>query len=310
MEKLVLHQNLTRWAAKTSIAFNKLPKHGMYDCPDFRESTDIKECDVVWGFPNPKTGLTMEVGFFHNAFWLDRKGQYGECSFHDPEFLEYLKDYEEPVDIIDSVLKSKHPSKYDQPRKEISWKGNVAIAQVPSDRAILVAGTTKNYYGWLFAMCQRYKSSLFIKAHPQATDHSRIALESGVHGSAFGHVNMSILDNCNKVLVYSSTCAVDAWMRDKPVEQHAISTFSSVPNELGRKFVNFLMWNYCMPNTLSIEEWLEVFRVNLASKEPYPLPVHYSWGYSFLMKNDPERFKSVFKIEDAPMPPEPLSAML
>ena len=244
-----------------------------------------------WGAHTPSE-YVVESGYFNRACWIDKKGAYADSSLRDLSLLKALETFVPPRDIIQQVLSLPFNlcSKYYQPPKQVKWPGVVLLGQAPQDHSTgylkaftydLQGGCDK-YIAWFTERCQEYTSDLFIKMHPFVLDSYPLAHLfyeiADRNGCTYGTCHMSVIDECSKVIFYNSTAIVDCWMRGVPYQQYEAGTFDSIPPELGRQMVHFLMWKYCLPVEHERETWESIFSLYHNSTELWPLPSKLSWG--------------------------------
>jgi hypothetical protein len=239
-----------------------------------------------------------ESGFFHWAQHIDTLGLWIYSSLSAPYGVNQIKTYEAPIRCQD-VLKRLNgdPAKYPQKGSAKPWKGVVLPAQIPNDRAIrIVKDIGFDYWKFIARCCVKYRDRLFIKLHPamraDVTErHVKLARE---HGVPCGHANMNCIKNCEFVVLFNSTFAVDAWLHGIPVIQYAPGYFSGThavtytigkmvdgPEDCGdmpQKMVDFLVWRYCWHQ--NVPQWWkeEIAKVFESPTELFPLPERLSYA--------------------------------
>lgn len=240
-----------------------------------------------------------ESGFFHWAQHIDSLGLWIYSSLSQPFGVAQIRKYEAPMRCQD-VLKFLNGAVEKYPQKGLArpWKGIVLAAQIPTDRAVrVVAEHGFDYWKFIAKACRKYRDRLFIKLHPclrgePADRHRLLAKEVG--GVQCGFATMDILRECEYVLVYNSTFAVDAWLHGKPVMQYAPGYFAGCGavtftdgrmsdeledcGEMPQKMLDFLIWRYCWHQ--DCPDWWkkEIHRVYARAEELFPLPEHLSYA--------------------------------
>jgi len=236
----------------------------------------------------------METGFFWDAIHFDAVGLYESASLNFPAARRWIERFEAPRSWRTLALKPK----FGQPAAKREWPGVVIVLQHPNDRSILRAGSTADYHRFVAEACAHYGSRAFLKKHPVTLgNRAEMALVDGLaaqHGCEIGHVNPSVIDQCEFVLTYNSTFAVDALMRGKHVVQYAPGYFWQTgcvqysgrhvapriePGEVSAdQFLDFLAWKYCVHKLMPLERFAELLRILAASKEFFPIPTEFSYG--------------------------------
>jgi hypothetical protein len=213
-------------------------------------------------------------------------------SLRDPSLRKVLEHYTPPIDIINAILElpSSQVSKYAQPIDVPDWKGVVLMGQSLMDNSVSCMGIDHynmshgitQYMHWYRTMCDQYGKDLYVKIHPfvaQIKPYMHMLQEvAWEYGATAESCSMDIINHCEKVVLYNSTAIVDCWMRGVPVEQYAGGTFDTIPAELGKQMVHFLMWQYCIPLNLTgldLHKTLEHYTQNDVL---WPLPPELSWG--------------------------------
>lgn len=261
-------------------------------CPD-----DVYGLSWGWGIDRGYS-LVGEFGFFRNASWLDRKGIYWQSSLTTDEGVREVLDFVPPQDIITKVIESpKFNTKYAQPVSTIKWSGVVLAAQNPLDCNLAYESPFNmnnlrghdEYMGWYVAQCKKYGRSLLVKIHPFVAEmkpwaevFTKIADR---YGASAAICNQDCYTYAEKVITYTSTVALDCWMRGIPCEQHSRGTFMRFNDETGKQLAHFLMWKYCLPTNMNAAGWMEVLKQFKTSQALYPLSEAYSWARWFLNTN-------------------------
>lgn len=250
---------------------------------------------ISWGFGvGYGWDVTGEYGFFRNASWLDKLGIYWQSSLNTDEGMRAVLDFEPPENLISDVINYKPlETKYKQPMSSIKWTGVVLASQNPLDCNLAYVGPFQldhrtghdTYMTWYEDQCKRYGKSLLVKIHPfvaEIPQWSELFVQiADRYGASAAVCNMDCYTHAEKVICYTSTVALDCWMRDIPAEQTGRGTFMRYDNTTGKQLAHFLMWKYCIPTSLTRERWLDVFRQYRDSNDLYPLDQRYSWASWF-----------------------------
>lgn len=274
----------------------------------------VDDSRVFWGNLNEPSGkaITIESGFFWNAFHIDTVGLYQHSSLCTPQALREIEKFDAPVsaqEIQDIIyMQTGQVSKYQQGEDKeirneiIEWDGIVLASQNPTDRSIRSVDSPEGYYRFIEKACEYFRGSLFIKLHPWNSGEARERIEAiaSRYGVICAKVNHRIIEKCEFVLVFNSTFAVDCMMRNIPVVQYAPGYFYQNPAiqytarkfptsvdcdlKFGKKTCDFLMWKYCFDYSMSGEGWLEMMKRCLDSDEMFPLPREFSYAESILRK--------------------------
>lgn len=285
--------------------FIKLCEHGIGVGIEAQHKNKGDVFTVSWGEPCYQTrGLTIESGFFNHGLHLDRVGLYERASFNFLHGKHEIARMTFPVPWGD--LADKIKSKFGQPTEDVSWDGVVVIAQHPTDRSILKAGSTMSYHEFLDKVCRHYGSKAFIKLHPvtlgNAGELDAVRLIAAKHGSEVGHVGASILNSAEAVWLYNSTYAVDAMMQHKQIYQYAPGYFwqsgmvqftnGTIPKRIvhtdrmtTEHFLSFLAWRYCFHAKMNMQRIAEMLNHAESSNEYYPVAEQYSYAHHLLYGN-------------------------
>jgi len=279
--------------------FNGLQDYGVkvsaYDL-EYRNREDV--FFVSWGDPAYQTrGLTIETGFFHEALHLDRFGLYERASFNFQVGRDQVFKASFPKPW--SETKAKIKSKFGQPKEDVKWDGIVIVAQHPTDRSVLKAGSTGDYHRFLDHLCCHYKSKAFVKLHPVTLGNSKeletVRSIAKKHGCQIGHVGPSVLEECEAVWVYNSTYAVDAMMANKPIYQYApgyfwqsgqveFTNFDTPKGEHhvdiaeNEQFLSFLAWRYCFHSKMNLQRIADMLNHAEKTKDFFPISEEYSYA--------------------------------
>jgi hypothetical protein len=238
----------------------------------------------------------METGFFYNAMHIDKCGLYNFSSFNLNGTQKIIDEFIPKIPARTLYKQGKLSAKFIQPSHNIDWKGVVLMLQHPSDRSILKAGNTKDYYNFINDACKYYGKSLLLKVHPV----NSLEIENTIkkiaepYNSTVMRVSMDVIDQCEYVVVYNSTAVIDSLLKCKRVLQYAPGYFwrSNVvdfSNNMFREPVNinldytsqfcsFLAWKYCFHTKIGNEKMSQIFRSFAASKELFPLPEELSYA--------------------------------
>lgn len=248
---------------------------------------------LSWGLPvyGSKNHL-IETGFFWDAIHIDTLGLYKSSSLNTILGWKAVEEFVAPKTASDIVLNGTlNPSKYPQGREEFEWDGVVLAAQNPHDRSIYSTGSTRDYYAFIKGACEHYKDRLFIKLHPHSSGEGvteTITAYAQANGCRVSKTNHKVLKNCEFVLTWNSTFAVDCFVRSVPVAQFAPGYWHSTPAvtytqgqypdrvsvtsvEAGHRLADFLIWRYCFHMHMPIERWVSLIEHFAESDEMFPL---------------------------------------
>ncbi len=276
---------------------------------------DLKKYELCVSWPikwREEKNLVIETGFFHTACHLDPCGLWKLCSLNTnaaQEAISSFRPLRRAQDVIAAHPKV-YPNKYEQTERRRDWEGVVLAAQIPHDRAVThcsPSASTDEYWQFIRNACQYYGKDLFLKIHPKcvgqsANDHAAIAHQCGC---AVGDVGLDVLDKCRFVLTYNSTCAVDAWLRDKRVVQFAPGYFFRTgavtfthraigkepedTREREQQLLDFLFWRYCYYEHMSVVEFVDMLEAFARADDGdlFPLPESLSYGSMFHRRDTP-----------------------
>lgn len=258
-------------------------------------------CYVLsWGLPvhGAKNGV-METGFFWEAAHIDTLGLYQGCSLNTILGWREVESFSAPKSAKDIVLNESgsRTSKYRQVNRQVSWPGVVLAAQNPRDRSIYVTGSHLDYYEWIRDACDYYRDRLFIKLHPFSSSEGVMETITGYanqYGCKVDKTNHSVIKECEFVITWNSSFAVDCFVREIPVVQMAPGYFHSTPAvtyssskfpdkagntiQAGNKLSDFLIWRYCFNMQQPVEMWVEMVTQYAESKELFPLTDKFSYA--------------------------------
>jgi hypothetical protein len=265
-----------------------------------RQDTDY---NVGWGeipYTGHKQGV-IESGFFHEACHFDTIGLYHNSSLNTPQTIRTVEEFEAPESAVDIVFGSKHTSKFGQPidkdfKDDFAWNGIVLALQNPVDRSIRSISSPEFYYRFVKDACEYYGRNLFLKLHPwnNGEVEERFRNIASQYGCLCGKIDHKVIENCEFVLAFNSTYAVDCMLRKVKVAQYAPGYFYQSPSvqytsytfpgevatdlEYGLKLCDFLIWRYCFDQTMPVEDWVKMFRVFEKSNDMFPMPKELSYG--------------------------------
>jgi len=255
---------------------------------------------LCWGMPvyGAKHGL-IETGFFWDAIHIDTLGLYKSSSLNTVLGWREVEMFSAPKSAADIVLNGTlNPSKYPQGREEFEWDGVVLASQNPRDRSVYSTGSTEDYYQFVKGACEHYGDRLFIKLHPHSSGQGvteRITGYALANGCKIAKTNHSVIKNCDFVLVWNSTFAVDCFIRDVPVAQFAPGYWHATPAvtytagtypdrvscetvEAGQRLADFLMWRYCFHMHMPIDMWVRLVEHYAQSDDMFPLPEEFAYA--------------------------------
>lgn len=258
---------------------------------------------VSWGENVKKTKhAVIETGFFKDSLHIDRVGLYANASFNFQSFQTYIENYEAPISWKNLPLKQK----FKQPEKQEKWHGIVLPLQHHNDRSVLSVGSSKDYHNFVENACKYYGSKILLKKHPvtlgNKEEMARVEEIALRYNCIIDHVDTSIINHAEFVLVYNSTFVIDALMRNKHVVHFAPGYFwqskvcqyshYTFPNKLIQnnvdyinKFLDFLPWKYCIHYGQSIEKYSKIIKKLANENEIYPLPEEYSYA-NYILTNE------------------------
>jgi len=122
---------------------------------------------------------------------------------------------------------------------------------------------------------------------------------AGKYGVTCAKIDHKIIAECEHVLLFNSTFAVDCFLRDIPVVQYAPGYFYQLPNltytagsfgparqtdgDFRQRLCDFLMWHYCFDYTMPAEDWIGMFDACAKSNDMFPIPEEASYGFRHSM---------------------------
>jgi hypothetical protein len=230
----------------------------------------------------------MESGFFRDAAYIDTVGLYMHSSFNTPEGWQEVEDYRGRFDM------SMPDTKYDQGSHRFKWSGVVLALQNPRDRSVASVGSEEEYYRFVKGACRFYEDWLFLKAHPLTTPEAMARFQeiATKYGVGISHSDHTVIEDCEFVLTWNSSFAVDCFLRGVPVVQFApgcfyqtpavVFTRYTYPNALpedktseavlnGHKLARFLLYRYCFSMAMPAEKWNKMADHFAMSKQLFPM---------------------------------------
>jgi len=280
-----------------------------YECT-FVNSNDIDFLNnpdnyyISWGENKNKIRHSViETGFFRNSVHMDTIGLYEKASFNFYVSKKIIEDYNAPVSLEKINAICPPLTKFPQTKGIQNWEHIVAICQNPKDRSIWRVGSSGDYYNFLDKIASYYKNKLLLKKHPVVLNDKEdcdilenIALK---HGCELQNTDISIIDNCESVFVYNSTFVIDAIYRNKHVYQYSPGYFwqsgivqytnKNIPTkqyktdtQYNMKFIEFLLWKYCFPESQKTEKLLKIIHEFKNSGDIFPLPEDCSYAQYML----------------------------
>jgi hypothetical protein len=238
----------------------------------------------------------IESGFFRESMHIDRYGLYPFASFNLETAKDFILNYNAPTTAKELYEKGLLESKFKQPPIKQQWDGVILMCQHPTDRSILKAGTTKQYYDFIEEACKYYGKKLLLKVHPVNSDEvvdtvKSIALK---YDCLVEKIGIDIIKTCEYVVLYNSTVVVDCLLREVPVLQYAPGYFwktgtvdfsdrtfrtpKKTDKDYNYKFCDFLAWKYCFHIRSSFHIWNEIFDCYASTNEMFPLLEKYSYA--------------------------------
>jgi hypothetical protein len=246
---------------------------------------------VSWGYPveGGKNGV-LETGFFWEAAHIDTMGLYANSSLNTAEAIREVEEFIPPSGL------GHLPSKYRQTDNKVEWSGVVLACQNPTDRSIQSCGSPEDFYEFVKGACEYFGKELFLKLHPWNSTKEVVDRLHGYavnNGCEIAKTDHSVINNCEFVLVYNSTFAMDCFVRGVPVVQYAPGYWHKTPAvtyadgnfmggmdtvEWGRMLADFVVWRYCFDYTMPASDWVEMIKEYRDSTKLFPLPIEYSYG--------------------------------
>lgn len=258
-----------------------------------------EDCWILgWGgvIPGAKNAA-IETGFFWDAAHIDTVGLYKQSSLNTRLGWEEVENFVAPCSAQEVVFGSGlQTSKYSQTKGDVNWRGVVLALQNPGDRSVLNVGSTKDYYRFVRDACKYYGKNLFLKCHPWNNGDVLKRLEGYANefGCKIAKTNHTVIENCEFVLVWNSSFAVDCFLRGIPVAQYAPGYFYQTPAvtytagelpdavddtiDYGFDLVEFLLWRYCFNIAQPIERWIEMIRRFANSNRLFPLDEEFCYA--------------------------------
>ena len=264
---------------------------------------EVEAFRVFWGNIYKPSGpaIVIETGFFWQAAHIDTIGLYQHSSLCTPQALKEIENFDAPVPAKKIIESQKQKSKFRQGEdpgmeKDIHWAKIVLALQNPYDRSVRAIASPEDYFRFVDDACKFYGNNLFIKLHPWNSGDigdrlRKIAYDNEVQAGKISH---RIIEDCEFVLVFNSTFAVDCMIRGVPVAQYAPGYFwqnpavqyteYTFPTEIktdidfGQKTCDFLVWRYCFDHSMPAEKWTQMFEQIAKSKKMFPLPEEFCYA--------------------------------
>lgn len=256
---------------------------------------------VYWGLqpyrPNfgTKYGV-METGFFNEAAFIDTIGNYQTSSLNTKKAYDEIANFDlkgrktakEIIFKLPANRQSKFNPSYKENKEKINWKGIVLALQNPSDRSILSVTSTNMYYNFVEECCKFYGNNLFLKMHPwnSGETYNRLASIAQKYNCNYGKTDMGIIEQCEFVIAYNSTFAIDCLLRGVPYVQFGLGTFYNtfgvhfsnytLPVNITKitnaeKLCDFLIYKYCFNKKMSKENFSKMIKHYAHSNEIFPM---------------------------------------
>lgn len=271
-----------------------------YDWQTKKETEDLYF--INWGENLHGTNHgVIETGFFRDAIHIDRYGLYPFASFNLNTTRQIIEKYQPSKSAQYMFKEGLLQPKFQQYPLKYTWDKVVLMCQHPTDRSILKAGSTRQYYDFVEQACKYYGKNLLLKVHPVNSDEILETVKSIAmkYGCTIERISMDIINTCEHVVVYNSTAVVDCLIRNVPVLQYAPGYFWKsgtvdfsdrtfrTPHQpdhtYNQKFCDFLIWKYCFHKMSPISIWNDIFNCFANAREDFPLPEKYSYA-NFLLK--------------------------
>jgi hypothetical protein len=246
----------------------------------------------------------VETGFFSSCIHIDKGGLYEKSILHDEDVLNEVRSFEYEQDILDLIREvGVLDTKFKQPDNSVKWGGVVFASQNPHDRSVGTVGGHKKWYQFLEESCKYYGKDLFIKFHhlnERKDQVDGIKQIADKYGCSYGFSDHTCIENCDHVVLGTSTFTVDCMLRGVPVKQGMLGYFDGVdavtycdgdPSikivdreeriKEGRQLGNFLAHRYCFRIDSSWQQWRNILNAFNSSENKAPLPEENSY-YSYL----------------------------
>ena len=246
----------------------------------------------------------METGFFHEAAFIDTIGNYQTSSLNTKYAFDIISNFDlgnrkSAKDIIFN-LPTYQQSKYnaDFGSEKIKWKGVVLAVQNPSDRSINIVTNINNYYKFIEKCCKFYGKNLFVKMHPWNSGeiYKQITTIAKTYNCSYGYAPVSIIDECEFVISYNSTFAIDCILRDIPYVQYGMGTFFNAfgihysnhqfPTNITKiensiNLANFLVHKYCYKKDVTKQKYAEMIKHFSVSNDMFPMTDQFSFASNY-----------------------------
>jgi capsule polysaccharide export protein KpsC/LpsZ len=277
----------------------------------FKPDTIDNDYAIFWGIlpykPNfcRKYGV-METGFFNEAAYIDTIGNYQTSSLNTLEAYKEIDNFDlnskkTAKEIIFNLApnqRSKYNAEHSEPKnKNLQWKNVVLALQNPSDRSIYSVTTQKAYFEFVENCCKYYGSKLFVKMHPWNSGeiYDQFALIAKKYNCEYGKAPISIIENCEFVISFNSTFAIDCLLREVPYVQYGLGTFyntyginyskqtfpSTVTNiKNASKLCDFLIYKYCFNKQMSKDKYAKMIHHFSKSNEMFPMNDDLCYAYN------------------------------
>lgn len=257
---------------------------------------------IYWGLQpyNPNYGEKygiMETGFFYEAAFIDTIGNYQTSSLNTSEAYKQIVNFDlngkktakEIIFNLAPYQRSKYNADHGEDKyKNFKWNGVVLALQNPKDRAIYSVTSRKEYINFVEKCCKFYGKNLFVKMHPWNSNeiYDELANIAKKYNCEYGKAPISIIENCQFVISYNSTFAIDCLLRDVPYCQYGLGTFyntyginftkQTLPLNVNRikdasKLCDFLIYKYCFIKTMPIDRYSKMIKHFSESNEIFPM---------------------------------------
>ena len=266
--------------------------------PISAEAIQNESWALAWGYPVTKRRFGVaETGFFWDAMHIDTIGLYQFSSLNTAEAFRLIHEYSPPESTIDLINSAPFPkSKYRQPLENIEWDGVVFASQNPSDRSIHSVASTEDWWRFYEDCCKYYGAKLFVKLHPWNNNEveDRIRSIARSFGCQVGKAGHSLIQNCEHVVLFNSTFAIDCMVRGVPVKQGAPGYFwqtgavsychgdpTKTLNDTkasALQLIDFLAWRYCFSMDCNLCEWKARLSNFANSHQLFPLDESQSYA--------------------------------
>lgn len=245
--------------------------------------------------------FVMETGFFNEGCFIDTLGGSQFCSLNTKDGYEAVKHFslnnkksaKEIVYNLPPHRRSKFNAQYGEV-KNITAEVVLAL-QNPGDRSIMSVTNRKTYFQFVEDCCQFYGSKLFVKLHPWNNNEilEQFKNIASKYGCECGKAPIDILSQCNFVISYNSTIAIDCLLRDIPYVQYGLGTFfnsygiifsnhtfptSITKSDNGQQLCDFLIHKYCYYKSMPVQLFANMIKHYANTHDMFPMIDEFSYA--------------------------------